>query len=393
MVGVIYESCTPDSKNFINIQMGQMVPIEGADTCRVRTGYERVLAHRTRMPFAYVAEQDGVILEHDTKNKLIKIKYKDGKLVAVKYGEQYTANPGAGFVVTQRIVFNSKIKGKRISKHDVICYNQDFFAPDPFSSQVDAKLGVNGKVALVESATTMEDGCVVGKRISKLLVSKPVQVREVVIKKSTIVHKFADVGTEVLSATPLLIFDDSIIPDEYQQDADMLDTIKRLNRRTPKAKYTGKVVKIEAFYKDTTKDMSDSLRKLVTHVSKSANTDAKFAKGTVNEQKFWPTVGIAGDRVGQVDFDTDTVVLRFSVQQTLDCNGGDKVVFGGALKSVCAKVDENPITTEDGKIEVDALMSATSVHNRMVVSTLIVGATTRILETMEQEILNLYFND
>jgi hypothetical protein len=50
---------------------------------RVRTGYEKVIAHRTNEVFAYPAERDGTILKVDNKLGIVKIKYEAKQLKSV----------------------------------------------------------------------------------------------------------------------------------------------------------------------------------------------------------------------------------------------------------------------------------------------------------------------
>ena len=60
-----------------------------SECMRIRTGYERVMAHRVSKLYAYPAEQDGKVIEDDKVAKLIKIQYKDGSLHTIPYGEEY----------------------------------------------------------------------------------------------------------------------------------------------------------------------------------------------------------------------------------------------------------------------------------------------------------------
>lgn len=380
--------------NYINIQMSQYTPTKESNTSRIRTGFERVLPHRSRLPFAYAAEEDGVITDINEQAGTITIKYKKSEEVYVlEWGQQYTNNGGGGFHVTQNVVINDFKVNDKFKRGDILLYNKDFFASDPYSKQVDTKLGYHANVALVDAALTMEDGCIISRHLSNALTSNPVQVRTITIKSSTIVHQIAAEGSKVKSISPLIVFDDSDIPTEYDDNPELLDALKKLNRSTPKSKYDGTVVKIEAYYKSSPNEMSESLAKIVRSVSRKQNAKAKIASEATNNDEYPRKDVLQGDRLGQIDIEEDTVVLKFFIQQDLGMEGGDKIVFGGALKSVCSKVSEQRFMSEDEKTYVDAIMGASSVANRMVPSILIMGATNRILDKMEQDMLDMYFDD
>ena len=79
----------------MNIHMSHYVPSQENSLPRVRTGYERVVAHRCKLPFAYAAEYDGVIESIDEDSHILVVSYpKQKKKVAVEYGELYTKNGG-----------------------------------------------------------------------------------------------------------------------------------------------------------------------------------------------------------------------------------------------------------------------------------------------------------
>lgn len=52
---------------------------------RVRTGYERVVAHRVSDDFAAVAEKDGKVTKIDHEAKLMEVTYNDGTKKCIPY--------------------------------------------------------------------------------------------------------------------------------------------------------------------------------------------------------------------------------------------------------------------------------------------------------------------
>ena len=388
-----YSEKSITKKNFINIQMSQYTPTKESGVSRMRTGFERVVAHRTKPPFAYAAEEDGKIVGINAKLGLIAVKYSNGEQYVLNYGQEYTNNGGGGFHVTQNIELNDLKEGQKFKRGDVLLYNKDFFSPDPYSKQVDLNTGVFVNVSLLEVDQTFEDSCILTRDLANRLESYPVQTRVITLDRNTTVHQFAKADTVLKSVDPLIIFDESPIPEEYAVNDDLVDLLKDLNRATPKAKYNGKVVKVEAFYRSELSEMSPSMAATIKTVNKLTNGKTRLAKGADNELDHLGPGVINGDRLGNIEMTEDTVVLKFYIQQTLENEVGDKVVFGGSLKSVCGRVSEDRIATEDEDTVVDGLIAFTSAQNRMIPSILVIGMQNRLLEHIEKEMLDMYFEE
>ena len=369
--------------NFINIQIAQYVPTVGMGKARIRTGEERMVAHLTSSKFAYPAPQAGKIIKIDEKAKYMVVVFKDGSTTTLNYGPSYEKNGGGGFYSEQNIVINNFKEGDTFKKHDILVYNSEFFYNDPFSKQVDLSLGVYRTIALVENNKTVQDASEISKELAADLEFHPTMMRRVVLKKSSVVHSIATVGTKVHPTDAIIVFDEA---DVGKLDEDVIDVLADLNKATPKAKYTGEVVKIEAFYKGDTTDMSPSLKKVVT----TANA-MEMSRAKAQEDKL-PTVGsIQGDRVDFVHMQEDTVVLKFYIRERMSMLSGDKVVYGGSLKSVVSSVYDTEIKSESG-IRIDAAMSATSVGNRIVLLPIYIGVLERCMEQIENKALEQYFD-
>ena len=399
VTGLVMPGLTNDDvkrANFANIQASAVMPTKKSEVSRIRTGYEEIIAHRTHMPFAYVAKHDGVIVDIDTDLKMIKLQYKDNSTYSVHYGEEYTSNSGSGFYTTQKIVVNNWKIGDRFKKGDVICYNPEFFTPDPFSKQVAWNIGVLANVAFLECDGTLEDSSVVSKRLGDDLEIAPVHVRTITISKKSTIHKYIPVGVECSSLDNLIVFDESALEENLlnTEDDELANMLADLNHSTPKAKYDGVVVKIETFFRCDLNEMSPSLQKLVKVCNKDKNAKAEFASDSKNNYKYQKLNKITqSDRLGNIDLTDDVVVLKFYIQQHHGMHAGDKIVYDSSLKSVCARVLEEPILSEDKSVEVDALMSYRSINARLIMSPILVGAATRVMEKLESDILDMYFDD
>jgi len=370
--------------------MGQYVATNNAGVSRVRTGYEKVIAHHSRMPFAYPAEQNGTVVDIDDDLSLMKIRYRDGSIYVLQYGEQY--HKASGFHSTQELVVNNLKAGDKFKKGDILIYNIGYFEADPFGTQVNLKHGRMANVALMELADTMEDSDRLTEKLVQDLAVKPVQIRDIIIDKGTTVHEIVRLGSELKSTDPLMIFDDSTLPAEYEGNEDLLDSLIKLNRSIPKAKYDSKVVKIDVLHKVETTELSDSLQRVVRNTIRDKNATAKYAEesGAKNAGSFHRDDIYKNNKYNGKDIDENAVIIRFYLQQNLSANAGDKIVFAGSLKSVTAKVVPETMTTEDGSIEVEACMSSTSMLNRIILDCPLMGSLNRILEHMENGIIDIF---
>ena len=387
-----------DSKrfSFLNIHLSHYVATAENSLPRMRTGYERVVAHRCKLPFAYAAEYDGVIESIDEDAHILVVSYpKQKKKVAVEYGELYTNNGGGGFYCTQRIVINGFKKNDKVKQGDVIIYNEQFFRADPFTKQVDLMFGKLVNVALIDAATTVEDSDIISEKLAKELGFNPVHPRDIIITKKTNIHKYAAVGTKVSNTDPLMIFDQSEMSEDMfgKVDDETAVLLSNVNRQTPRAKFSGRVVKIDAFYLGTTEGMSNSARNLVNAINREKSKKYQQAKGTASASNFYPATDIKqSTRIGTTVLDDETLIIRFYVQQDTSCESGDKIEYDSSLKSVCSTVSPEQWEVEDGSVVCDSLFSQLSQAKRLISSPILTGIGNRCLEKVEKDVLNMYFD-
>ena len=380
--------------NFVNIHLSHYVNTKVMEPYRVRTGYGKIVAHRTKPPFAYCAEEDGKILSIDENAKVLKVEYKSGKCVAVNYGEEYTKNGGGGFYCTQTSVINNFKQGDKVNKGDVIIYNENFFTPDPYNKQVDWNIGVTANVAFIEQNHTLDDGNAISATLAKKLAFNPVHVRDVVLKTNTTIHKIEEVGTQVKNIDPLLVFDTSAMDENMfgELGSDASDLLAKLNRQTPKAKFSGKIVQIDAFFKCEPSELSPTLKKVVNKIQKAKEDKAKAAAGSVNEKYFSKTMQIKyTDRIGITDIDDDTIILRFYIQQDMGMDIGSKLEILSSLKTVCSCINPDDWATDDPDTKVNMMYSEIGVSNRIINSPKLCGMGAAIMEKLEKDILKDYF--
>ena len=389
---LLMPACTNDDSkraNFSAIQSSHVVPIAESQVSRYRTGFEGLVAQRTRPPFAYAADDDGTILDIDEENQVMKIRYKDGRTHCLTFGEEYTNNSANGFYVNQKIAVNNFKVGDKVKKGDIVAYNKEFFQADPYSKQVNWKIGILAKVALLDNNGTLEDASIITKGLAKKMQFEPVHVREIEITTDTHIHSFADVGAKVTSTDPLMIFDESAMDFGDSMDEEMAEILGGLNKSAPKADYSGTIVRIEALYKSPLSSMHETVQKLIKHAIITKDNRAKFAADCDNAKDYQKSQPLfATDKVGIVDLEPGTVLLRFYIKQVKGMDPGDKLFFDNCLKSVVSTVHDE-ITTEDGE-QIEAATSARGILARIISSPFLQGLTNNVLHKLEDKVLEIW---
>ena len=386
--------CQDDGKraNFSSIQASAVVPINGAEVSRVRTGFEELVAHRTRPPFAYVAEEDGSIISMDASIGTMVVRYKSGKKVCVKFGEEYSNNTANGFYVNQDVVLNGFKKGDAFRKGDVLTYNKEFFQADPYTKgTVRYKLGVQTHVAILDAGGTIEDASIITAPLGEKMIFNPVHRIEVVITTDTNVRSFVKIGEDVNSTEPLIVFDESAFDVGNEEDPELAEMLSRLNSTSKKAGHTGKVVKIEAYYKSSLSSMTPTLQKLIRHAVEKRNAQADMALMCSNADEYMKSAPLTStEKMGLTMMEENTVLLRFYIKQIKNMSPGDKLFFGPSLKSTVSEVYPDYIEVEDGSIKVEAATSARGILQRILSSPFLVGFANRILEKTEKDALEIW---
>ena len=356
----------------------------------MRTGYEEIVAQRTKPPFAYSAREDGTITNIDPKNGVLTIHYKNGERVCLNFGTEFTNNSANGFYVDQEISINGFKVGDKFKRGDILTYNNQFFQADPYSKQVRYKNGVLAKVALLDNGGTIEDASILTQPLCDKMEFNPTHVREVVLTIGTNIHKCVQVGDSIISTDPLCVWDQSAVNWGEGGDAELADLLSDMNRSSAKAEYTGVIAQIDALYKSPISAMSPSMQKLVRKAIERKNARAQIASTCSNAREFQKSQPLtATDKVGIVDLDKDTVILRFYIKQRKGMQPGDKLFFDNCLKSVTSRVYPESIMTEDGQ-KVDACTSARGILARIIMSPFITGLGNSVLEKLEQNVLDVY---
>lgn len=378
--------------NFSSIQASAVVPINGSECSRTRTGFEELVAHRTRPPFAFAAQENGVVLSVNEKAGTMIIKYKTGEKVCVDFGEQYSNNSSNGFFVTQDVVLNGYKKGDTFKKGDILAYNRQFFQADPWDkSTVRYRLGVQAHVAILDNGGTIEDASILTQPLCDRMVFNPTHEVEIVLSTDTNIRSYVKLGNEVNSTEPLLVWDESAFDEGNEEDPELVKMLQKLNTTSKRAGHTGTVVDIKVLYKSPLSAMTNSMRNFIKYATEKKNLQAAQAAGCINEDDHLASMPLTSTtKVGTVLLEPETVIIRFYIRQTKSMSAGDKLFFDSSLKSVCSQVYPDYIEVEDGSIKVEAASSARGILARLITSPFLSGITNLCLEKLESEILDIW---
>lgn len=366
--------------NFIAIQHGHGVACNGYHQNAVRTGYEQVIPHRTGDMFCVNAKQDGKVISVNDVG--IIVEYADGTRIGVKLGTIY--GNAAGLVIPHSIVTRLKA-GQEFKKGANIAYNDGFFEPDFLNpNQVIWKSAVNARTVLLESADTLEDSSAISKRLASKLITKITKVRTIVVNFDQKVHRIVKPGDSVETESILCVIEDAIGGDSSPLDDETLDTLRVLSAQSPQSKVQGKIDRVEIYYHGDKEDMSDSLRQLADV------SDAQIARRnkSIGKKAFTGSVD-ENFRIENEALALDTAAIQVYITSEVPSGVGDKGVFGNQMKTVFGRVFGDGVKTASGK-PIDAIFGAKSIDDRIVMSPIVIGTTTTILDVIGQKAVKAY---
>jgi len=368
--------------NFVGIQHGSGMSADGYEAPSFRTGYEKVVAHRTSSSQASVADESGrvisvdeygVIVEYDTKPKTTK---------AYTIGKTFGRHEGSVF--PHELVSNV-VKGQKFSKGAVLVYNKKFFAPDIFNpEQVNWLLGSYANVVLLEGIDTLEDSSAISEGLSEKLRTQITKVKNVTVRFDQAIHDLSNLGDTLQPDSNLCIIEDGLTATNDAFNEDSLDTLSRITSQTPKSGVQGRIEKMEIFYNGDEEDMSESVAALVKKSDRRRKKEAKYSHKTIADNgRVDSTLRIDGNPV-----ELDTIVVRFYITQVVNAVGGDKAVFANQMKTTFRRVMTGENVTDDG-MELDAIFGKKSIDDRIVLSVYQIGTTAMICQLMHEKCLEI----
>jgi len=371
-----------DSKrvNFITIQHAQGISSKGYKPSPLRTGYDKVLTHRTDDLFCTTAKKKGVVTK--LNKDAITVDYEDGETVSVELGKRF--GKAAGAVYPHNVITGLK-KGDKLKVGEVIAYNDSYFEKDPlFPKEVLWKNGVMVKTAILESNDTYEDSSVISERISKELGSSNTKLRELFIEFDQSISNLVKPGSKLDTDSILCIIEDSFTSNNELFSDETSETLKVLTGNAPKSKYSGTIDKIEILYFGDKEDMSPSLKALADEADKETSKKLRSLGKKPLTNELSDTL-----RIDNKNVEIDTMVIRVYITENDTAGSGDKGVFGNQMKTVFARVMSGRNQTESGE-DIDAIFGYQSISARIILSPEIMGTTNTLLKVLSKKVVEVY---
>ena len=371
----------PKRLNFIGIQHSAGIWASGYKASPLRTGYEKVIAHRASDLFAYTAKKEGKIISVEEDH--ITVEYKDGEKKTIELGRRFGMSEGT--TVPHQLVSDLKV-GNTVIPGDAIAYNENYFEADYFNpKRINWKLGVIAKTAILESTDTLEDSSAISERLAELMSTKVTKVRNIVVKFDQVIRNMVKVGSRVDLTSILCTIEDPITASGHLFDDESIAALKAFGHNTPKAKYTGIVEKIEVFYNGDKADMSESLRDV-------ANTSDKILKrlSLIKGKDKTITGNVDSSlRIEGTPLEMDNMVIKIYITTNVPASVGDKGVFGNQMKTIFGRVISSEIKTESDEV-IDAVFGFQSISNRIVNSPISMGTTNTLLKVLSKKAVEIY---
>lgn len=334
-----------------------------------RTGYERVMAHRTDDLFAKTARTGGkVTAKTDTA---ISITYDDGETVSYEIGRRFGI--WSGSIIPHDISCELKL-GDTVAKGDVLLYNKQYFVRDKLDpKQVLYKTALLARVVLTEVTETIEDSSAITEALAKRMTTLSTEVRYINVSFDQEIRNLVTKGTKLEPESILCRLHSKSEGNQDIFDDDSIALLDIISSSAPRAKIVGVVDKIEVVYSGEMEDMSNSLR-LITEKS-----DAEIRRSNKQLGKRAADGRVdAGFRVGGQPVENNTAIIKVYITGEVPMGVGDKLVFSHQMKSIVGRVITGVHASEDGE-PVDATFSYDSVSRRIVTSAERIGTTNSLL--------------
>lgn len=351
--------------NFISIQNSQTTHCVGRTALPVRTGYERVMAHRCDELYAKVASGNGKII--GLTDSVITVEYDTGEQAAYPIGRQFGA--WGGVTQPHDLVTDLKL-GDKVKKGDAILYNSNYFVRDTLDpSQLIFTTQTLASVVLWESTDTLEDSNAITPALASRLATTGTTIRYITVSFDEEIRKLLKVGDVVTPESILCTIHPATIGGADLFDDEAIGTLSAIDASTPSANVSGRIDRTEVLYTGELDEMSKTLRALAEKSDFEIHKYRKQLKQRTVDGRVEP-----GFRANGVEVGSNMVVIKVYITGNVPMDVGDKCVFGNQMKSIVGRVATEGLFTEDGT-PVEGVFSYDSNLRRIARSTERVGTT------------------
>lgn len=355
----------------------------GYEVTGLRTGAEKLVAHRTGSTQAVSAPESGKVLEIDEFGVTVELNTKPKTTKSYPIGKTFGKHEGG--VYPHNLVANIKA-GQKFEKGHILTYNDKFFEPDIATpDQVNWKAGVMANVVLLEGTDTLEDSSAISQELSDKLTTQVTEVRNITVNFDQAVHDLVKEGAKLTPESVLCVIEDAVSAGMSGYSEKSIETLRKLASKAPRAKLSGTVDRIEVFYHGDEEDMSESVRSLVNWGDRKRRRESKRSTvKTADNGRVDSSLRIDGNPV-----ELETMIIRLYLTREVGAVGGDKAVFANQLKSTFRRVMVGVNKTADG-LPIDAIFGRVSVDARIVLSVYKIGTTNKICQLISEGARAIY---
>lgn len=365
---------------FSGIQNEHVIPTLNMRVPYVRTPYDIMIASRLQDKYCTVAEAPGEVIKVTDKVIVVKYQVLESK---VTYNKEYKLYSWYSKIESnstfKHTIVSNVIKGEKVEKDDVICYDTAFFIPDVYDkSRVVYIQSTLVNLAFIDDIDTYEDSTTLSYELSELMSINAIKLKSNRIKATDNIIDLINIGDKVIPTTSLYSITNQII-DLSDLDEEAIETFKNMNSTSPKAKYTGVVDNIVIYYNCSIEDLSPTIRELVKV------SDARLLESTGHTGKVNSSYSIKG-----VPLMEGEIEMRIFISIRDDMSIADKMIWGNQMKCTVGGLFKK-ITTFDTKETVDATFSSMSIAKRITPSVIKMGVLGSVAKKIESLAITAYF--
>ena len=366
---------------FSGIQNEHVIPTLNMRVPYVRTPYDVMIASRLQDKYCTVAETDGEVVR--VTDKIITIRY--GKDTKYAYSKDYKLYSWYSKIESsstfKHTIVSNVIKGEKVQKDDVICYDNAFFKPDLYDkTRVVYIQSTLVNLAFIDDIDTYEDSTTLSYELSELMGIDAIKLKSLRIKTTDNIIEMVNAGDKVIPTSTLFSITNQII-DLSDLDEEAIEVLKNMNSFSPKAKYTGIIDDIVIYYNCSPEDLSPTLKDLVK------TSDAKLKEVTGYTGRVNNSYSIKG-----VPLMEGEIEIRIFISIKDDMSIADKMIWGNQMKCTVGGLFKK-ITTYETKETVDATFSSMSIAKRITPSMVKMGVLGNIAKKVEENSVAMYFKN
>lgn len=355
--------------SFASIQNSASIHTENYTAVPLRTGYERVLIHRVNPLFGQVAEQGGEVV--GVTDKVLTVKYNDDTIATFELGRIF--GKWSGKVIPHELKTKLKV-GAVIAQGDLLIYNDMYFQPDTlYPNQALYKPGMMARTVFMDVNETFEDSSAISEAFAKRMTTIMTHCREIKVPFDHHIRNLVKIGDEVDVESILCTLHPDLTGSHAGYDDNAISALNNLSTASPRAKYGGKIEKIDVIYSGAVEDMSESLR-LITE---KCDTELYRHRMKMKKRAYDGYVD-PNFRVNNVAIGDRTAIVKVYITGPVPMGIGDKLVFMHQMKSIVGTVHGDDFATEDGT-PLDAAFPYDGVMRRIVESAIVVSTTDTLL--------------